>query len=375
MIINLKSPTDMSAFYIIWEGSTLLEEEHERGLSHLMEHLIGKNLDDLQDEMEVDGIEHNLWTSNNEICAYIIGLDEKIEKWKYKMVDLLCDFSNITKEDFEKERNIVLSEYYNSFGDQVSSHWLNLDRKLFNKYNPIGCRKALENLKFMNCLNFFEKQYMYPSKIINVSKNSDFLNDDIIFKSYESDSKLKYLTDESHNPLFEFTNDFNREASLIMLSPIIEEDNAVINFINTLLSKGLNSPLYKEVREKRGLVYYISASQTRYNKSGITSISTLTKKENINEVIEAVKYVFENIGQFLTEERFNIIKESYINNFKINELERYNYVTRWINPDSFSVYEIIDTITFDEVMEVFNKYYNLDEWYISIDLEEFKENK
>jgi hypothetical protein len=51
-------------------------------------------------------------------------------------------------------------------------HMLNLSRKLFNDYDPIGSKQDLENLKFMDCLNFFELQYAKPTKIINVSKKS-----------------------------------------------------------------------------------------------------------------------------------------------------------------------------------------------------------
>jgi hypothetical protein len=59
-----------------------------------------------------------------------------------------------------------------AFNDQGDSHMLNLSRKLFNDYDPIGSKQDLENLKFMDCLNFFELQYAKPTKIINVSKKS-----------------------------------------------------------------------------------------------------------------------------------------------------------------------------------------------------------
>ena len=40
MIINLKSQTDLSGFYVVYEGSTNLEKSGWFGISHLMEHLI-----------------------------------------------------------------------------------------------------------------------------------------------------------------------------------------------------------------------------------------------------------------------------------------------------------------------------------------------
>ncbi len=36
MIINLKSQTDLSGFYVVYEGSTNLEKSGWYGISHLM---------------------------------------------------------------------------------------------------------------------------------------------------------------------------------------------------------------------------------------------------------------------------------------------------------------------------------------------------
>jgi hypothetical protein len=55
------------------------------------------------------------------------------------------------------------------FNDQTQTHSLNLSRKLLNDYDPIGLKSDLENLKVMDCLNFYELQYAKPTKIINVS--------------------------------------------------------------------------------------------------------------------------------------------------------------------------------------------------------------
>ena len=161
-IINLKSQTDLSGFYVSFEGSTNIEEKGNYGISHLMEHLLCKNFDHLQDDFDRDAIDWNAYTSSNEIVFHLTGLDESLNKYKYGFNEMLCDFSNITKEDFEKEKNIVLQEYMDSFNSQEQSHYLNLERKLLGHYNPIGLKEDLENLSFMDCINFFEKQFQNP---------------------------------------------------------------------------------------------------------------------------------------------------------------------------------------------------------------------
>lgn len=52
MLINVNSNTEFSGFYVVCGGSTNNETEGLFGLSHLMEHLLCKNLDHRLDEFE-----------------------------------------------------------------------------------------------------------------------------------------------------------------------------------------------------------------------------------------------------------------------------------------------------------------------------------
>lgn len=371
MIVNLNSQTDLSGFYVVFEGSTNIEQKGNYGISHLMEHLLCKNFDHLQDDFERDGIDWNAYTSSNEIVFHLTGLDEKLNKWKYNFNDMLCDFSKITKEDFEKEKNIVLQEYMDSFNDQTSCHYLNLERKVFDRYNAIGLKEDLENLKYLDCINFFEKQFQYPTKIINVSKKTPYEPKDVIFNTPVYETMDKYISESAVNPSFELPNEFKGKTSLCLMSPFIKENNAHVHFLNSCLSMGLNSPLYQEIREKKGLVYYVSCYQSRMNQSGVTSISTLTTEENVNPVIDCVNDIFSNITEHVTKERFDIVKECLKVNLIKSDISRYGNVSRWINPKGWSTADIIDTLTYDDVINTFESNYNMDKFYISNDKNEF----
>lgn len=372
MIVNLKSPTDLSGFYIVYEGSTNIEKPGIYGISHLMEHLMCKNFDHLQDKFEEDGIDWNAYTSGNEIVFYIKGLDEKVNKWKYKFTELMSEF-NVTKDQFENERKIVLEEYMDTFNDQMSSHYLNLERKIYDYYNPIGKRTDLESLKFMDCLNFFETQYMKPSKIINVSKNNDFKSNLIDFSDRKINKEYKLF--ENNKAELDITNTFKDKSSLIMKSNIVDGDYAKIHFLNNMLSGGLNSPFYQEIREKKGLVYFIDCSLSRMNDKGDINISTLTSNDNIDNVVETINEIFKNPDKYLTKERFDVVKESVKVNLKKQDINRYSHVSRWINPEGWSLSDIIDDIELPDIKGVFEKYYNVDDFYISNDKTEFSQQQ
>ena len=368
MIINLKSQNDLSSFYIIWEGSTNLEKKGWYGIAHLCEHLQTKMIDHLQEDFDRDGIEWNLWTSSNEICMYIQGLDEKVNKWKHIIMDLMFEFK-ITKEDFENERKIVLEEYLDAMNGQTEVHQINLERKLFNDYGPIGLREDLEKLKFMDIINFWELQYSKPTKIINVSKGKPYKNNEIDFAERKIDRKIEF---GDHKVPFELGNEFKDKSSLVMLSPVIDEDFAYVHFINAMLSLGLKSPLYQEIREKRGLVYYVHCYQSRMNQQGLNTIATQTSNKNLSACIDAIKEVLENPKKYLTKERFDLVKDYYKVRMQKDEILRYKNVNQFINPEGWSVYDIIDTVDFKKVRKVYDKYYKFENFYISNDKKEFK---
>jgi predicted Zn-dependent peptidase len=367
MIVNLKSQTDLSGFYVVYEGSTNLEKKGWYGISHLMEHLMCKNFDHLQEDFDRDGIEWNAFTSSNEICFYLTGLEDKVNKWKGEFMDLLGGF-NVKKAEFENERNIVLEEYMDSFNEQTQCHMLNLSRKLFGDFDPIGLKEDLENLKFMDCLNFFELQYAKPTKIINVSKK-DYKNPTLDFAER---TIIKPISYGNHNVPLELNNDWKDKTSIAILSPVINEDFAYIHFINAMLSLGLKSPLYQEIREKRGLVYYVHCYQSRMNNQGLNSISTQTSNRNFNAVVDAVEGVIKNPKKFLTKDRFNLVKDYYTVRMQKDEILRYKSVNQYINPEGWSVYDILDEVNLKKVLEVYDKYYQFDNFYISNDKKEFK---
>lgn len=370
MIINLKSETELSGFYVVYEGSTNLEKKGWFGISHLMEHLMCKNFDHLQEDFDKDGIDWNAYTSSNEIVFYLTGLDEKVNKWKGEFMDLLGEF-NVTKEQFENERNIVLEEYMDCFNDQTQTHMLNLSRKLFGDYDPIGLKEDLENLKYMDCLNFFELQYAKPTKIINVSKNKPYKNNTIDFAKRDIKKTIEFGDNDA---TLELSNEFKDKTSIAILSEIIEEDFAYVHFINAMLSLGLKSPLYQEIREKRGLVYYVHCYQSRVNNQGLNTISTQTSNKNYNAVVESVKEVITNPDKYLTKERFDLVKDYYKVRMAKDEILRYKNVNQYINPEGWSVYEILDKVNMKKIKEVYKKYYNFDKFYVSNDKKEFKKS-
>jgi predicted Zn-dependent peptidase len=332
-----------------------------------MEHLICQNFEYLRPKFEKYGIEWNASTSQNEVIFYFTGLDKYLNQYKYELVNLITDFKS-EKKDFELEKKIILQEYTNTFSEQSECHTLNLERKLFGVYDAIGLREDLEALSFMDCIDYFEKQFSNPSKIINVSKYNKFtydgeFNQNLIDKSYKFGPY--------RNVILEPTKNFGDRVSVQLISNLSDKDFAYNIFIANMLNLGLSSPFYSVLREKLGLVYGISTKHIRMNDQGYTIISAKTSEKNSKKLVDSIEEILKNQSKFLTKERFEIIKNYYTIKYQKDRINRYNNVNDWVYPKEWSIKDILPTITFEKVIELYEQNFKFDNFYKSIDKLEF----
>ncbi|MEW6203064.1 MAG: insulinase family protein, partial [bacterium] len=68
--------------------------------------------------------------------------------------------------------------------------------------------------------------------------------------------------------------------------PYDHNDRFVYGVLDIILSGGMSSRLFQEVREKRGLVYDIGTENVHYRDTGIFSLSASTRPANFEEVLK-----------------------------------------------------------------------------------------
>lgn len=371
-VINVKSETDLSGFYIVFKGSVQLETKGTYGVSHLCEHMIFHNLDHLLDDFDKYGISNNAYTSDNEIVIYFTGLDEHLSLYKDKILQSVLSF-NITEEMFENERLIVIKEYNNAFNSPKSSHKLNLFRKIYDIYRPIGLKEDLENLTFNQFKDFYYLLFSKPHDIINVSKYNEY-DTNIEFSDKEINTNvIQHIND---NFTMEKVIDYNSSnCSIINLSNIVTDDFPLVSFITSMLGDGLKSPLYQELREKKGLIYYVHCYLDQLNgNQGLVNISTETTLENLPLIQNSINEILSNPDKYMTQERFDIVKQSMEIAFKKMNINRYSNVDRYITDFKWQIEPILKDLTLEKVMPVYSKYFNFDSYHKSIDIYEFKNN-
>jgi len=374
-ILNLKSQTNLSGFYVVYYGSTLNENNNTRGISHLIEHLLCKEFAHLIDDFQRYGISWNAYTSNNKIVFYMTGIDEYVNKYKYEFFNSLLKF-NPSQTEFDIEKKIVIEEYKDVFSDQFSTHFENLSRKLYGNYAAIGNIEDLNSISLTDCVDYFNNHLKSPYKIINVSKKNKF-NHKLIPELKLNNNIKKYLDYKNPNDelVYEIKNDFKDKSSIISFSKelIKVDDINYVKFITLVLGNGLKSPLTKKIREEFGLVYsiYCNIESISLNNHHIY-IGAVTSNENIMKYSQELKDILNNPKIYITEERIDIIKD-YI---KIEEekkiINRYNNIEGYLSTNNETMIEFIDNFNMDKLFEIYNKYFLNDCFYHSVDKDEFK---
>ena len=384
MIVNVKSETGLSGFYIVFDGSTMNERPGWYGLSHLMEHLVCKSFEHLQDIYQQKNIKWNAYTSNTEVVFFMRGLDRHINEYKNDFLNFILSYEP-TQEQLDNEKKIVLEEYKMSFNSQGSAHYMNLQRKIFGYYNAIGLRSDIEKFTLQDCKDYLELYYKKPTRIINISKYNDFESniefrkkDDVVPFEIKVNSNLHIITSDDDTDVpdgmipLEIITDYKNKVSILNCSPIITEDFAYASFLCEMLGSGLNSPLYKEVREKLGLVYSISCFTDKLNSKSCTiGIMTDTSAKNVDIVQNQIKHVLENKELYLTQERFDIIRDNYITRLEESEILNYSNVGKYMDEPEWRIETIIYKITLQDVFDVLDKYMNWNDLYKSVDKTEF----
>ncbi len=367
-IINLKSQTDFSGFYIVFDYD---EGVGERGLGHLVEHLVCKNFEDLWSEYDSKKVRWNAYTSTSKIVFYMTGLDRYISYYKDDFLERVIGGLKADKDAFNKERKIVIEEYLDNFASPESAHYYNLGRFLFSDYGAIGSKADIDNFKYSNAVDFYEKYMGYPVRIINVSKNSpfgdgmgDLFGGAVQLRNPTNYKPVDFVYDKAAP--FEKSPEFIKDDIICLSPPVDSGDMRLLRFLATMYSSGLTSPLMAILREEHNLCYSLSVNVMPVKETGFACFSLSTASANTPKVFELFHEITHSPQKHLTVKRFEDVMEMRQIQLEMHEIERYLNIRKYIDP-VFSD-DDLSGITLDEIMRVNEKYFCKSQWVRSVNL-------
>jgi predicted Zn-dependent peptidase len=378
MIINLKSPTDLSGFYIVYYGSCNLEKPGTYGMSHAGEHIYCQAFEHMQNDLDSSGINWNAYTAPNYIVYHFTGLEENLAPFRDKLTKAIASFK-VSPERFETEMKIIYQEYLDSFNSQDWSHALNLWRRKFNYYGPIGLGSDIKSITYDKFMEFYNLQYSHPDKIINVSKDFvyenvkglKFRNKKDIQKFSEYADPYNYPVKENPKAKIEKLADFQSKCSVIYYTDLIKDvqDVSKISFLNLMLCMGLNSPLYRLLREQKQIAYSMRLDLDRMGYIGVNAYSTVTTKKNLKALELGLKEVLNNPSKYMTQERFDLVNNLLKINLKKRDINRYKNIEDHLEPKEWDVYQLVDNCKLSDLLAIYDKYFTFDKYTRSLDSE------
>lgn len=312
----LKSDIGISNFGLIYSKGGSREEDKAKGTSHLMEHLMCKTFDDLRPKMRELGIDYNACTGDNRVLFWWEGLDTELSILKDTLIDrIMFPEKEIewSKEDFENEKSTVLQEYADCFNDQFQGTYYNTLRKFYNYTAAIGLRADIENFSYEDSLVQREK-FLIPNTIFEVGHQSEQIQHIIITADSIIKNPLIDLQFGSYNLPIEYVPKEDKSiVGLVSKVPMNKADMAIGDFLCDCITSGLESPLYQEIREKRGLSYYSIGWSILVGDKFVQFFASSTTNDKVKELAEVYHNFFSARPEdTLSKERFETCKASML---------------------------------------------------------------
>jgi len=335
------------------------ETEGMYGISHLMEHLGCKPFDSLLPKIKRLNIRDNAYTSDNKLVFWFSGLEENLVKVVPEAIDrILAVYPSWDKEAFENERSTVVQEYMDCFNSQESGFYENIMRRYYGHYGAIGKKEDIKNLTYEQSVKIAYNNFSKPAYLSQVGSKR------IINLPIHSDVKraksLKFK-EEGYG--------FNEEVvaksdktvvGLLGKNPMNISDATILNFIMVCLNDGLESPLYQEIRDLRGLSYYSMADLNIVGSTMIPVVMATTSNDRALELSDVYRNFFTgDITRHITKERFEDCKEYFVGKKKISNILSHSSA----GPNSlkdFDEFDGIENLTHASVLEVLEASLHLD---------------
>lgn len=285
------------------------ENPDNRGIAHFLEHMLFKGTEkrnkyEIAHYLESLGGTINAFTSKEFTCYYTRILSEYLKQ----SIDLLSDVIQNTilcDEEIEKEKNVVIDEIgeiEDTPGELIFERFY---ENLFHNH-PLGCpilghkddiRKINKNI----CIDFISKNY-HPKKIIITA--SGFLEHEELVKyvnQYFPSDKSRPLKNEKRifspaseikqreNIYYDAANNQTHICTGIRTFPYTNKNRFTLLVLNSILSIGMSSRLFQNIREKYGIAYDIHSFTDFFHDTGCFGVYAATNQENSKKCLKLIK--------------------------------------------------------------------------------------
>lgn len=293
---------------IIVKAGSLYETQATNGLSHFLEHMFfkwGKTYPTAKSVVEtIDAIggEFNAFTGNDYAGYYVKAAPEHA----YLALDVLGDMmvnATFPTEEVEKEKGVIIQEI-NMYKDRPDSVVREVrDRNYYgdNAYGRTILWPEANIHAFKQEDLFAHQKQLYAKNNMTIVIAGKILDEGRLHQAIETLFADLPATTTGKRPQYihqhpagswDFIEQTTNQNHLVYGGPGFGDGHPLeyaAKLLSLILGGTMSSRLFQEVREKRGLCYYIGCSHSSYLDHGLFKIRAGLSKENYEEGVTAIQ--------------------------------------------------------------------------------------
>ena len=299
---------------IMLAAGSRYETPDTNGIAHFAEHMFFKGTERRPSAreigMEVDslGAEFNAFTSKEYTGYYVKCAADYRDRALDVLVDMLRN-SKFETEEIEREKGVIVEEmnmYYDTPRDFIGGVY---DQLLYGDqplgWDIIGRKETVRAATRETFLDYIGRWYKPARMVVGLGGRLDgdplgtaerLLGD---LEPQETSAPDPVQLSGDGGPRVTIHHKDSDQAHLclgVRSYPFVHPDRYALQMLATILGTGMSSRLFSEVRERRGLAYYVFAANQSYTDAGSLYSQAGVDIARCDEAVETIAREFHRIA-------------------------------------------------------------------------------
>jgi predicted Zn-dependent peptidase len=299
---------------IMLAAGSRYETRDTNGIAHFAEHMFFKGTERRPTAreigMEVDSLggEFNAFTSKEYTGYYVRCAADYGDRALDVLVDMLRN-SKFDPEEIEREKGVIVEEmnmYYDTPRDFIGGVY---DQLLYGDqplgWDVIGRKETIRGATQQTFFDYVNRWYKPERMVVGVGghlgghelETIERLLGDLEPQSTGAPDPTAATGNGSQVKIHHKDSD---QAHLILgvrSYPLVHPDRWALQLLSTVLGTGMSSRLFTEVRERRGLAYYVYAHNQSYTDAGSLFSQAGVDINRSEEAVETIVREFRRIAE------------------------------------------------------------------------------
>jgi predicted Zn-dependent peptidase len=305
----MEGTRSVTVLVLVGTGSKY-ETKKINGISHFLEHMMFKGTTkrpgylDISRELDGIGAEYNAFTGKEYTGYYAKASTTKRDTVMDVIFDIFLN-SKLDEKAIEVEKGVIIEEI-NMYKDTPQRYVGDLFEQLLYGDQPAGWdiagdKDTVSGLKRDDFTSYFNSHYVAQNTVVSIAGNVDpkeiIEKTDKYFKNIRQanlSDKKPVIESQSEPQLTVYYKKTDQTHFYIgnRSFNIYDDRRYALGLLGVILGGGMSSRLFEEVREKRGLAYYVKASNQGYTDSGFFCVRAGVNNE---KVVDAISVVLEEL--------------------------------------------------------------------------------